>query len=218
MSKKIALIQNPGLGEFKIRDMNDDINRLMRLKNAWEHRIKTIGGPDYRRIAPKQLDREGREVSSNKGYKYFGAAKDLPGVRELFKKSDEAEVLRKARAELMKHVDPGYYGYIAEDNRKMIEAEQEQEKVAVAEAERKFAEEGPERIPKGLLDDDGDIYKIEDDSDDEGIETKESVVVGEDGERMVIRHVMVPSQNDIEDMLLERKKQALREKYLGEEP
>ena len=45
-----------------------------------------------RRIAPKQLDREGREVSSNKGYKYFGAAKDLPGVRELFKKSDEAEV------------------------------------------------------------------------------------------------------------------------------
>lgn len=48
MSKKIALIQNPGLGEFKIRDMNDDINRLIRLKNAWEHRIKTIGGPDYR--------------------------------------------------------------------------------------------------------------------------------------------------------------------------
>ncbi|PAV88772.1 hypothetical protein WR25_17302 isoform K [Diploscapter pachys] len=136
MSKKIALIQNPGLGEFKIRDMNDDINRLVRLKNAWEHRIKTIGGPDYRRIAPKQLDREGREVSSNKGYKYFGAAKDLPGVRELFKKSDEAEVLRKARAELMKHVDAGYYGYIDEDNRKMIEAEQEQEKVAVAEAER----------------------------------------------------------------------------------
>lgn len=45
-----------------------------------------------RRIAPKQLDKEGREVSSNKGYKYFGAAKDLPGVRELFKKSDEAEV------------------------------------------------------------------------------------------------------------------------------
>jgi hypothetical protein len=32
-----------------------------------------------RRIAPRELDREGREVSSNKGYKYFGAAKDLPG-------------------------------------------------------------------------------------------------------------------------------------------
>lgn len=36
----------------------------------------------------------------------------------------------------MKHVDAGYYGYIDEDNRKMIEAEQEQEKIAVAEAEK----------------------------------------------------------------------------------
>jgi pre-mRNA-splicing factor ISY1 len=30
------------------------------------------------------LEREGEEVSGSKGYKYFGAARDLPGVRELF--------------------------------------------------------------------------------------------------------------------------------------
>ena len=30
------------------------------------------------------LDKEGKEVPGNRGYKYFGAAKDLPGVRELF--------------------------------------------------------------------------------------------------------------------------------------
>lgn len=30
------------------------------------------------------LDQEGKEVPGNKGYKYFGAARDLPGVRELF--------------------------------------------------------------------------------------------------------------------------------------
>lgn len=30
------------------------------------------------------LDHEGKEVPGNRGYKYFGAAKDLPGVRELF--------------------------------------------------------------------------------------------------------------------------------------
>lgn len=30
------------------------------------------------------LDHEGKEVPGNKGYKYFGAARDLPGVRELF--------------------------------------------------------------------------------------------------------------------------------------
>lgn len=32
------------------------------------------------------LDHEGKEVPGNRGYKYFGAARDLPGVRELFEK------------------------------------------------------------------------------------------------------------------------------------
>lgn len=35
------------------------------------------------------LDHEGKEVPGNRGYKYFGAAKDLPGVRELFEKERE---------------------------------------------------------------------------------------------------------------------------------
>jgi pre-mRNA-splicing factor ISY1 len=30
------------------------------------------------------LDKEGREAPGSRGYKYFGAAKDLPGVKELF--------------------------------------------------------------------------------------------------------------------------------------
>lgn len=46
--------------------------------------IKELGGPDYRKIGPKMLDHEGKEVPGNRGYKYFGAAKDLPGVKELF--------------------------------------------------------------------------------------------------------------------------------------
>ena len=36
------------------------------------------------KVGPKMLDSEGKEVPGNRGYKYFGAAKDLPGVRELF--------------------------------------------------------------------------------------------------------------------------------------
>jgi hypothetical protein len=35
------------------------------------------------------LDYEGREIPGNRGYKYFGAAKDLPGVRELFEQERE---------------------------------------------------------------------------------------------------------------------------------
>lgn len=42
------------------------------------------------------LDHEGKEVPGNRGYKYFGAAKDLPGVRELFEKERELNVKGKA--------------------------------------------------------------------------------------------------------------------------
>lgn len=51
-----------GLGEFKIRDLNDDINRMLRVKYKWEERIKELGGPDYKRLAPKALDREGFKI------------------------------------------------------------------------------------------------------------------------------------------------------------
>lgn len=36
-----------GLGEFRIRDLNDEINKLLREKGHWEVRIKELGGPDY---------------------------------------------------------------------------------------------------------------------------------------------------------------------------
>ncbi|XP_032364986.1 pre-mRNA-splicing factor ISY1 homolog [Etheostoma spectabile] len=47
ISKKVAQIQNAGLGEFKIRDLNDEINKLLREKGHWEVRIRELGGPDY---------------------------------------------------------------------------------------------------------------------------------------------------------------------------
>ncbi len=44
---QVGEIQNPGLGEFKIRDLNDEINKLLREKGHWERRIKELGGPNY---------------------------------------------------------------------------------------------------------------------------------------------------------------------------
>ncbi|EYC18937.1 hypothetical protein Aduo_016265 [Ancylostoma duodenale] len=218
IAKKIALIQNPGLGEFKIRDLNDEINKMIRIKYAWEMRIKELGGMDYRKISSRELDKEGKEVASNKGYKYFGAAKDLPGVRQLFEESKELEQMRKTRAELMKNVDADYYGYLDDDDGLLIPLEKEEEKKAIAQAEKYFAEHGAERFQKEFGDDlDEDIYKIQDDSDGEDIDTKESIVVGEDGKQMTIKHVLVPSQKDIEEMIIERKKQELIEKYLSSE-
>lgn len=47
LSLQVGEIQNPGLGEFKIRDLNDSINKLIREKSHWEKRIVDLGGPNY---------------------------------------------------------------------------------------------------------------------------------------------------------------------------
>ena len=41
------MISSAGLGEFRIRDLNDEINKLLREKKHWEERILELGGPDY---------------------------------------------------------------------------------------------------------------------------------------------------------------------------
>ena len=39
------------------------------------------GETDYSKLEAKLFDRDGVELPGSGGYKYFGAAKDLPGVR-----------------------------------------------------------------------------------------------------------------------------------------
>ncbi len=46
--RKVSDIQNATLGEHRIRDLNDEINKLIKDKAKWEVRIKELGGPDYR--------------------------------------------------------------------------------------------------------------------------------------------------------------------------
>ncbi|KAK6107471.1 Isy1-like splicing family protein [Brugia malayi] len=214
IAKKIALIQNPGLGEFKIRDLNDEINKLLRVKYAWETRIKELGGQDYRKIAPRELDREGREVAGGKGYKYFGAAKDLPGVRELFEKVGIDES-RKNRMELIKFLDADYYGYMDDDDGLLVPLEMDAEIKARSQIQKDWEENKDVLKAKKAFDDDVDIYKIDDDSDEEDIGSKQSVLIGDDGKKTFIQHVVVPSQKEIENLILERKKAQLFEKYVG---
>ena len=83
--------------------------------------------------------------------RYFGAARDLPGVRELFEQARKllfqtlvyalhnpssshspclsaAKPARKTRGELAKLVDADYYGYRDEDDGIIVPLEQEREK------------------------------------------------------------------------------------------
>merc|ERR550534_1756177 len=130
ISKSVTAIQNAGLGEFRIRDLNDHINKLLREKKRWEDRIRELGGKHYKGGA-KMLDREGKEVPGNKGYKYFGAARDLPGVGELFE-SDAPVNTKKTRAELMKDVDAQYYGFRDDDDGLLVPLELKAEQEAIA--------------------------------------------------------------------------------------
>lgn len=63
--------------------MNDEINKISRQKYYWEIRIKELGGSDLR-SRPQYYEVDGKELPGAPGYKYYGAAKELPGVRELF--------------------------------------------------------------------------------------------------------------------------------------
>ena len=84
ITKKTAMIQNATLGEFKIRDLNDEINKLMKQKHYWELRIRELGGSDLKRNGKQFYEVDGKEIPGQPGYRYYGAAKELPGVRELF--------------------------------------------------------------------------------------------------------------------------------------
>ena len=75
ISRKVTQVQNAGLGEFRLRDLNDEINKLLREKRHWEFRCAELGGINYRKRFGPKFDFAGKEVPGNRGYKYFGAAK-----------------------------------------------------------------------------------------------------------------------------------------------
>merc|ERR1719347_62502 len=208
ISKSVTAIQNAGLGEFRIRDLNDHINKLLREKKHWENRIRELGGKSYSSKGAKMLDREGKEVPGNKGYKYFGAARDLPGVRELFE-SDAPVNTKKTRAELMKDVDAQYYGFRDDDDGLLVplELKAEQEAIARLIDEWKGAKTGGGNIEDA--DDDEDLYIKELKSKDEDEALREAMEAGKEGR--FTAHVKVPTQKDIEEALLRRKKQELLE-------
>ncbi|KAI9584499.1 pre-mRNA-splicing factor ISY1 homolog [Glossina fuscipes] len=221
ISKKVAQIQNAGLGEFRIRDLNDEINKLLREKRHWENQISALGGPHYRRYGPKMFDAEGREVPGNRGYKYFGAAKDLPGVRELFEQEPPPPP-RKTRAELMKDIDAEYYGYRDDDDGILIPLEERVEydaiRASVQEWKDKMATDGKFVLDDGENEED-DIYPLSIPAREAAEERKERQKENNPMELLAPKftaHVPVPSQKDVEEALLRKRKQELLEKYGGD--
>jgi len=226
ISRSVAKIQNAGLGEFKLRDLNDEINKLLREKGHWEDRILELGGPDYRKIGPKLLDSDGKEVPGNRGYKYFGAAKDLPGVRELFEQ-EPPPAPRKTRAELMKDIDADYYGYRDEDDGIIVPQEAVQEKKAISVKVRDWKERH-NKVQTGEMtqeEADGEVDREvisdtpvrEDEMETEEEERLMDTSVFEFQTQRFIAHVPIPSQKEIQEALLNRRKMQLLKQFIPED-
>ncbi|KAM0342083.1 hypothetical protein ACHAPU_009696 [Fusarium lateritium] len=149
ISRKMSRIQDPILSDYQIRDLNDEINKLMREKHMWEIQIRNLGGPNYMRGGGKIYDEQGREIpGSGKGYKYFGRARELPGVKELFdaarNQGDEKPL--EERNDLRRNVDAAYYGYApGEEDDELLEYEAEKERQAVEH----MLKTGSQDVPEG---------------------------------------------------------------------
>ena len=118
VSRKVTKIQDLGLSDYQIRDLNDEINKLMREKHMWEVQIRNLGGPNYTLVTKSS----GENIpGAAKGYRYYGRARELPGVKELFdaartkgsgqKPGGGDEKSLEDRDDLRKDVDAAYYGY-----------------------------------------------------------------------------------------------------------
>lgn len=178
ISRKVSKIQEASLSDFQIRDLNDEINKLMREKHMWEAQIRGLGGPNYMRGGGRVVDDEGKEIEGGgRGYRYvlflspfpsslsnppgafsgsnitfplqnskvahlpcllryFGRARTLPGVAELFARKTSSTAASSSslatRADLRKQVDASYYGYnLDEEDGRLLMYEKEKEDEAV---------------------------------------------------------------------------------------
>lgn len=210
IGKKVMEIQNEGLGEHRIRDLNDEINKLMREKGHWERRIKELGGPDYSKGAGAVTDSHGRQVSEmtgkGRGYQYYGAAKKLPGVKELFE-LEPVKVVRRSRHQMYRQIDPDYYGFRDEDDGVLEKVEAEAEKLVRAEAILEWEEKEHERqlALKGVSTTGGKG----------GAGGRGGADDADEGARFVA-YVPLPDQKAIEAKLLEMKRNDLLSKYTSE--
>ncbi|KAH9974432.1 Isy1-like splicing family-domain-containing protein [Lactifluus volemus] len=142
ISRKVSKIQDAGLTDYEVRDLNDEINKLMREKRHWENQIIALGGANYRRNVA-MLDDDGREVPGTKGYKYFGRAKELPGVKELFesrKKEEDEENATHIFYKKFTNQGPAYFGDLDEADGELLRYEEAAEQQEWEEAHEHLRE------------------------------------------------------------------------------
>ena len=193
VGKLVMEIQNAGLGEHRLRDMNDQINKLTREKHHWEKQIIKLGGPNYIAQGRRAQDEAAADgyvdgMDQRGGmYRYYGAAKNLPGVKELFEKPEKRTV-RRTRHQMYKNIDMDYYGMRDDDDGVLVKLESEAEAGLLQAKIAKWEEGRAARQAAGT-----------------GQEEEEA----EEEAAQFVAHVEVPDQAAVQQAILARRKREL---------
>eukprot|EP01083_Nonionella_stella_P275878 937064_1 len=208
ISRNVSEIQNASLGEHRIRDLNDRINKLFREKRHWERRIKQLSGKDYKSTS------RGYGGYGHGSYLYFGAAKDLPGVRELLNETETVYMNKQkyinkdrvtnkeksSRMEMYNLINTDYYGFGDDDDGQLFwrekNMEQKLRKVKIIQWEKENK---------------GHKKRMFSEMNNDNINKQKRK------KRMRITKISgyVPSQEEIDKAILQKRKELLLKKYVG---
>ena len=234
VGRKVMEIQNEGLGEHRLRDLNDEINKLLKEKWQWEMRIKELGGPNY--IVRGGGIEEGGVTVKPKGYeklegaarhyKYFGAAKNLPGVKELFEKKEEDNEEGKARrkkrtkTEMLRRADAKYFGFNDdEEDGDFLKKEREAEIALKREAAENWkAMQLLKAADMGVEVDKETGAALVDGSGRREVRATTTTTTSNNGKNVDVEeppkaYVPLPEDSDIEALVIAKKKRELLAKY-----
>ncbi|RUP46593.1 Rab43 protein [Jimgerdemannia flammicorona] len=186
VSRKVSKIQDAGLSDYQVHDLNDEINKLIH----------------YWKIGLRMLDKEGRKRMQ------AVQARCAP---------------KRTHFDMYRNVDMDYYGYRDEEDGALLEYEREREwewaQRALAAGESEFViveeeveeaeamevdteEENPKKAGKK-----GKSKKAEEPAEEEaGVMTDKYVA-----------HVAMPSQKEVEEYLVRRRRQQLLDKYVSQD-
>ncbi|KAJ3377956.1 NineTeen Complex (NTC) component [Entophlyctis sp. JEL0112] len=193
ISRKVSKIQDSGLTEYQVRDLNDRINKLFREKRHWEYRIKELGGPDYRMRREKRF-RVVEVTDTLAERKSYPALKSCLSISKGIPALEDAP---KTRAEMHKAVGADYYGYRDEEDGKLVAYE-------TALRQAMYEQEIAYDKSEGLGD-----PPAADDGADPSASFEET--------RNVYKYVdeCVPTLSEVEAWLVRKRKQELMDQFLG---
>lgn len=146
--RNVEEIHKAEVDDTKARELNEKINKLLRERKHWERRIVQLGGKDRGKERHSNGgDDVSKDVFKHNGFFYFGAARNLPGVKEMIewetkgRMTAETDAAEESAAVLYQRVDEAYYGDVGDDDVELQKAEKEAEAELQAQMVQEWEDE-----------------------------------------------------------------------------